>query len=187
MLGVCWYNGVMNFDKIKKNKNFWIVFLLILVILIYVLFAGGEKTTVLEGEPGNYKICFLNKGESGAKNGIYNFDYIEVNVSPGNPEVNGKIVRKKADGSAITGRFVGAFADNLLNIILTAKDDKGSWKEQKLYKIEDDKIVPADYIKKEEVAGVSIIPDIKKVTFKGKYAIKKVDCQTVDREEVGLK
>jgi hypothetical protein len=170
-------------NKIKENKIIILGLLLIIALIFYFVLREEEKTTILKDNIKETQLCFFDKSESQTKKGKYNVNYIEIDQSK-KPIISGKIIDIYPGEKPLKATFIGAFDKNILNIITTTEGE--GLKEQKIYFFNGKEIKPADYIEKKVVEGVRMVPDISKVTFNGKYSIKKVNCQGINKEDINF-
>lgn len=136
--------------------------------------------------------CFLYERESDldieSSEVAYDREYIELSMNT-QGLVTGQHLILPYGIDTNRANFVGISMDGYINVVATANAEGETWQEQRMYKIENDKL----YVGYQEVFvpryenenGIYLYEDINKVIFDtDEFYLSAVNCESVDRSEL---
>jgi len=182
----------------KKQKTLFIALAIIIFIgiLLFNKNSSERKDTVQVENSSfqeNGQMCFLYEQEvpielAGDFSDAYNREYIELTIKE-DSNVAGihNIIPFGTDSNFAT--LIGVTDGKFVNIIATANAEGTTWREQRLYLIQEDKLLvgyqPVYVPRYENENGIFMYEDINKIIFETEeFYLPKVDCESVDRSLV---
>ncbi|MFT6361133.1 MAG: hypothetical protein ACJAV6_000384 [Candidatus Paceibacteria bacterium] len=184
--------------KHMKKQN---IIVTVLGVLIVILVAVGvrssdeNKLTELRDEVliSNDQMCFLYEDEAQVDPEFdvpdaYNREYVELTMSDdGNVAGTHNIIPFEKDSNFAT--LIGVTDGSFVNVIATANEEGETWREQRIYQIDDDKLLvgyqPMYVPRYENENEIFMYEDINKIVFETEeFFLPKVDCDSVDKDTV---
>lgn len=187
-------NSGMNF----LTKNWLPIILGIAIIAAVVLNMRNNTSSVTESEDISINQvvidgspqCYLYEQEfelpdnSDVEFGV-NREYIEITIAD-TGLVTGQHIISPFESNINRANFVGVSIDGFINVVATANAEGEIWQEQRMYKIENDRL----YVGYQEVFvpryenenGIYLYEDINKIIFDtDEFYLDTIDCGSVDR------
>jgi len=177
----------------KKYVKFLLP-IVVLVLLIFVFVNKGEEREGLDIAVNDEleQMCFLYERESDLVietlplQRMYDREYSEFTSKDG-VTVQGihNIIPAGIDSNRAT--FVGVQQDGYMNVIATANAEGETWQEQRLYQIQNDRLLVGYqqvYVPRyQDENGIYFYEDLNKISFETEeFALQKVDCSTIPAE-----
>ena len=186
----------------KFIQKYWLPIILVLAVITSIVLNTSEESNNNEPDSVADQIqtltlnsvpqCYLY--EQGVGNEIpeggdsfsdFNREYIEITITE-NGLATGQHLILPFESDANRANFLGISMDGYINVVATAQAEGATWQEQRVYKVEDDKLfvgyqevfVP----RYENENGIYLFEDINTLIFEtNDFYLSEIPCSSVDR------